>query len=348
VSGYTLPDGLTLKNKLGATNQSELEDHETEPVRQRLFEIEMGYGPTGHLDASHLKAIHHYVFQDVYEWAGHTRDERVALSDGSVATEPHLKKPDGQPFLIGPAIPAALDQLGAKLSRADYLRGLSREEFAERAADLIAELNAVHPFREGNGRTQRVFMEQLARSAGHDLDFTVVSKERMTQASIAANEQGDPSMMRRMFDEISHPPRAALLRESVAGLEKLNFKWNDHYIATLAPGHPVELVFAGAAGEQFMGRTRTEILFGRIADLPEPRPAQGESFGVTATAYARYPERRSGAKDNPESEVSPSVRGYVNDRLAKSERDASKRDAGSNKEADSTKGRGRDRGGRDR
>src|SRR5258707_14104 len=112
---------MTVKNKLGATNHQELEDRETEPVRQRLFEIEMGYGPTGRFDAEHLKAIHRHLFQEVYEWAGHTRDERVALSDGTVATEPQLKKPGGQPFLIGPAIPAALDDIAAKLREGNYL-----------------------------------------------------------------------------------------------------------------------------------------------------------------------------------------------------------------------------------
>lgn len=168
------------------------------------------------------------------------------------------------------------------------MRGLPRREFAERAADAMAELNAVHPFREGNGRTQRVFMEQLAQAAGHDLDFTIVSKERMVQASIAANEQGDLSMMRRMFDEISDPARCALPRQSIASLERLNFKWNDRYVATLAPGYPVELVLAGVAGEPFMARTSSKILFGKTAHSPEPAPARGETFVVTAT---RYPGR---------------------------------------------------------
>jgi hypothetical protein len=113
----------------------------------------------------------------------------------------------------------------------------------------------------------------------------------MIQASIAAHEQGDPSMMRRMFDEISDPSRAALLRESIAKLEKQNFDWNNQYIATPAPGHSVDLVFAGVAGNQFMARTETEILFGKISDLPEPRPQRGETFTVTATAYAWSDER---------------------------------------------------------
>jgi len=176
-----------------------------------------------------------------------------------------LSKVEGQPFLIGPAIPAALDDIATRLRDADYLRGLPREAFAERAADVMVELNVAHPFREGNGRTQRAFMRELAKQAGYDLDFSVVSKERMTRASVAAHEQGDPSIMRRMFDEISDPARSAMLRESIAGLEKLNFDWNNHCVATLAPGHTVDLVFAGVAGDQFMARTRTEILFGRTA-----------------------------------------------------------------------------------
>jgi fido (protein-threonine AMPylation protein) len=89
----------------------------------------------------------------------------------AIATEPILRKVDGQPFFTGPAIPAALDNIGAKLREGDCLRrGLPRAEFAEHAADIMAELNAIHPFREGNGRTQRVFMEQLAHAAGHDCE----------------------------------------------------------------------------------------------------------------------------------------------------------------------------------
>jgi len=292
VPGYTLPFGVTLKNKFGATNEDELARLETEAVRRRLLEIELAAGPSGHFDAEHLRAIHRHLFQDVYEWAGHTRDERFVFSDGTVAAEPVMRKAEGRPFLTGSAIPAVLDGLAAKLREADCLRGLARMAFAEQAADIMIELNNAHPFRDGNGRTQRVFMEQLAHAAGHDLDFTVVSKERMTQASITAHEQGDPSMMRRMFDEISDPERAAMLRESIAALEKQSFNWNERYVATLTPGHAVDLVFAGVAGGQFMARTETLILFGRTADLPDPHPERGESFTISPTAYNAEHERR--------------------------------------------------------
>jgi cell filamentation protein len=287
VPGYTLSDGITLKNKLGESDQAVLERIEAALVAARYSEIDAGASPSiRQFDAEHLKALHQHLFQDVYEWAGHTRDERVALSDGAIATEPILRKHEGQPFLVGPAIPAALDDIAAKLREENNLRGLTREEFAGRAASVMIELNAAHPFREGNGRTQRVFMEQLAHVAGHELDFSVVSRERMIQASVGAHELGDASMMYRMFDEISDPSRVSFLRESIDLLEKQNFNWNDRYVATVTPGHTVDLVLAGVAGDQFMARSQSEILFGRTADLPQPPPQRGEAFTLTVPLRA--------------------------------------------------------------
>ena len=284
--GYTLPDGQTLKDKLGATSCDALVVAETEYVQSRLIEIEIGQGPTGSFDAAHLKAIHRHLFQDVYEWAGHTRDERAALSDGTTATEPFLRKIDGKPFMEGRFIGEALDGIARKLAHADYLRGLTRGEFANRAADAMIDLNAVHPFREGNGRTQRVFIEALAREAGHQLDFSVVSRERMIQASIAGNENGDPSMMRRLFTEIGDPDRVAALSKAIGALEQHGFPWNDRYIATAEPGHKVDVWLAGIAGDQFMARTQTAILIGKTSDLPEHRPDRGEKFALTPSEWS--------------------------------------------------------------
>jgi fido (protein-threonine AMPylation protein) len=106
-----------------------------------------------------------------------------------------MRKVEGKPFLPGAQIPEALEKIGTTLREADYLRGLPREAFATRAADVMAGLNNVHAFREGNGRTQRAFMCELAEAAGHSLDFSVISQERMVQASIAAHERGDNGMM---------------------------------------------------------------------------------------------------------------------------------------------------------
>jgi cell filamentation protein len=283
--GYTLQDGLTLKNKLGATNYQALEAAETEFVRNRRLDFTLGQGPKGHLDPLHLKAIHRHLFQDVYEWAGRTRDERVVLSDGVIATEPVLRKIDGKAFMDGSLVAQSLQAITGELFDANYLRGLGREEFAVRAAALMVDLNGVHPFREGNGRTQRVFMGELAQQAGYPLDFSVVSRERMIQASIAGNEKSDPCMMSRLFNEISNPARVAALKKAIAGLEKHGFSWNDRYIATMEPGHKVDVRLAGVAGEQFMARTETAILIGQTRDLPDPQPERGRNFVLVLTSW---------------------------------------------------------------
>lgn len=296
MAGYTLPDGVTVKNKLGATSHDQLERLEGSYVRQRFLEMKMGFLPSGSFDADHLRAIHKHLFQDVYEWAGRTRNERVSLSDGTIATEPILMKSGGLPFVHGSDIPKTLATITAKLKKSNYLRGLARKEFAGKAADVLIELNAVHPFREGNGRTQRVFVDQLANMAGHELDFKVITRARMYEASAEAFERNDPAMMHRMFDEISTPERVALLREGMTKLQNsLNtaaqasgkpplLDLNEQYIATAAPGHPMELTFVGIAGNQFMARTQGQIIFGFVADLSEPIPQSGEIFSFMATS----------------------------------------------------------------
>ncbi len=279
---YTYPgiDPLhaAVKNRLGINAHDDFEIISAALVAARVAEIIEGEGPAGSFDADHLKAIHRHLFQDVFEWAGHTRDEPVTLSDGTVATEPLLRKMDGSPFMQGPLIAPALQRIAVTLRESNYLRGLSRGEFATRAADIMVEINGIHAFREGNGRTQRAFIRELAKQAGHELDFSVVSRERMILASIAGNDHSDPSMMRRMFVEIADPARVAALAKALDGLGRLNFPWNDRYVATAEPGHRVEVTMAGIAGDQFMARTTSEILIGQVSDLPQPRPARGETF----------------------------------------------------------------------
>jgi len=114
VPNYTLPDGVTVKNEIGATSHAELERLEADYVIPRRLEISLGYGPTGDFDAAYLKALHRHPFQDGFEWAGRARDERVTLSDGTVATEPITRKPGGRPFMLGAAISAALEKIAAK------------------------------------------------------------------------------------------------------------------------------------------------------------------------------------------------------------------------------------------
>ena len=279
---YTVPNVdpriAAVKNKIGAATHDELERLEAAFIFARGVELRLGAGPDGRFDAEHLKAINRHLFQDVFEWAGYTRNERVRLSDETVATEPIMRKSGGKDFLTGQRIAPALRKIESDLRAAKYLTGLSRADFASRAADLLAALNAIHPFRDGNGRTQRAFVELLARQAGHRLDFAVISRERMTRASIAAHDNDDPRPMRRLFEDASHPARIAALRQATGALAANKFDWNDRYVATTEPGHRIAAIMAGIAGPHFMARTETDILIGTSTSLPQPIPVRGEAF----------------------------------------------------------------------
>jgi cell filamentation protein len=285
---YTYSDDphSAIKNKLGARTHDQLDRLEGAYIAAREAEIMDDRPISGRFDAAgHLKAIHRHLFQDIFEWAGHTRDEKVTLSDGTMATEPLLRKIDGNLFMVAPMIPKTLAAIGEKLRAAAYLKALPRGEFAERAADMMIDINAIHPFRDGNGRTQRVFIRQLAEQAGHELDFSVVSRARMIQASVAANDHGDNSLMRRLFIEISNPARVAALLPAIEFFEAQGFPWNDHYLSTAEPGQSVEVTFAGPAGQHFMARTGSGILIGKVSDLPVPWPQRGQVFVLNPSTW---------------------------------------------------------------
>ena len=72
-----------------------------------------------------------------------------------------------------------------RLAAADRLRGLNREQFIGKVAEFLADVNALHPFREGNGRTQRAFFSQLAHDAGHHIDWVRMDPGRNNAASAA-------------------------------------------------------------------------------------------------------------------------------------------------------------------
>ena len=119
---YTYPGSAVLRNKLGLTDAAKLDRLERQLVSQRAAE---GI-PDGDFDLAHLRAIHRHLFQDVYEWAGRTHDERVLLSDGTSASEPIPRKIDGKPFMVGARIPQELDRIVRKLLQDKHLRGFDQ------------------------------------------------------------------------------------------------------------------------------------------------------------------------------------------------------------------------------
>jgi cell filamentation protein len=144
----------------GETDPAKLTALEEQRTRLRLMELRTNPLP-GRFDYNHMKAIHAYVFQDVYEWAG---QERTAPTVGPMTKEGHAYYP------AGPPLAAAAEAEYAKIAGANYLRGLERGPFVAELAERWGELNVVHSFREGNTRTQFVFFSELCEQAGYRLD----------------------------------------------------------------------------------------------------------------------------------------------------------------------------------
>jgi len=132
-------------------------------------------------DTAHIQAIHLYIFQDVYDWAGQFRT--VNISKG------------GNLFGSAQFIEMALGGILEKLPRENFIQRLNRESFADRCGWYFGEINAIHPFREGNGRTQREFLRQLAVQAGYSLDWRRVDRDTMTAASRESFSTGDNHSM---------------------------------------------------------------------------------------------------------------------------------------------------------
>lgn len=268
---YLQEDGRTLRNRLGIAGDPEALEAAIDTLSfARIAELEARrtlVAPTG--DATELRGMHRAIFGDVFEWAGAFRNERP-LIDGRVAEPvPTMRKGGSRvSFLAADRIDRELERLQGRLVRDDRLRGLGRPAFVRKGARLLGEINAIHPFREGNGRVQRLFVGRIAAEAGHPLDFSVVSRERMYHASEAWS-LGDTAPMRRLVGEIADPARCARLKPAIAFFQRSGFDWNDRYLATTEPGQAYRGTLAGIAGDDFMMHDGQAILIGARRDLPD-------------------------------------------------------------------------------
>lgn len=163
---YCYPSSNVLKNKLNIRNAADLQEAERNITALRLLELKQA-NPEGSLDFPYFKQLHYHIFQDIYDWAGKTRTVNISK---------------GTQFCLFQYINEQANELFARLEKEDYLINTS-QPIAERLAFYLSELNAIHPFREGNGRTQRMFIEILAYRAGYEVDFSTVTADEMIEAS---------------------------------------------------------------------------------------------------------------------------------------------------------------------
>ncbi len=171
-----------LINLLNITNDDDLYNAERELVAFRVS----AFNDTplkGDFDFKYLKDIHKYLFQDVYRWAGDIRNCDIAKRDL---------------FCLAEHIESFASDVFNRLKKEKYFIDYNHETTIEKLVVFFADMNALHPFREGNGRSQRVFIESLAKINGIYLDLTNVSKMDMIIAS-HESMNGDYEKLKDMF-----------------------------------------------------------------------------------------------------------------------------------------------------
>ena len=181
---------LLVSNLLEAKTLQEL--YQKEKILTNAKMIALQNEPiVGRLDYAHLKAIHAFLFSDVYEWAGKDRYESDIRADFGKGTT-HFTAYDKLPHVSKLLFDALKDEA--------YFQGQEKKDFTKSVAMFMNGLNILHPFREGNGRVQRIFMEYVAKEAGYTLSFTNISADEMIKASILG-AKGDVSAMIDIFSK---------------------------------------------------------------------------------------------------------------------------------------------------
>jgi len=173
----------TLRNKAGLRDAEALEAFELEMTTLRAEEPL----PDGRFGPAHYRAVHRHLFQDVYAWAGRYRTVRTSKS--------------GNPFCFPEHIPAQMEALFAQLRAGPAFAAPGRQEFVGAAAEFLGELNAIHPFREGNGRSQLAFMHLVGLRAGRPFDFAGVKRETFLPAMIASYD-GDYGPLAQELEQL--------------------------------------------------------------------------------------------------------------------------------------------------
>ncbi len=189
IDNYCYPNSKTLKNKFGIQEEERLFELEREITSRKSFYLK-AHPVQGDLDFAHLKAIHRALFSALYEWAGEIRT--VDISKGLM-------------FARAIFLEENATEIFHRLKKESFLLYSSKEQLPERLAYYFGELNALHPFREGNGRTQRMFLFYLAKMNGLYLNYAKCEAEEMLEASKISLKFGDNKPFQRLIEKIAEP-----------------------------------------------------------------------------------------------------------------------------------------------
>jgi len=269
---YVDPDTGVLINKLGHTDPQALLEDETEAAYQRILQLEL-QPIAGNFDFEHLKKIHQFILQDVYDWAGTLRTRDT----GAVGMNlPHCR-------------PEHIENQAAFIFRGiakdNFPQGLPKDRAVDRLAYHWGETTVLHPFRDGNSRTQRVFFDELLKSSGWTIDWQKVHASAVQAARYVAMEATHTPLRDVLAPGVhrngTEPPTLASTQGNVIHLEVA-----EHHKAMIdhlrsgnrAPYNPNEL---------------SDLMRGRLLDYPSQPPTGSRESGTSGpeTSRTQTPKR---------------------------------------------------------
>lgn len=180
------PDTTVLINKLCIKDQKMLNVAEIRIVISMTAKIENEIS-FENVDFDFYKSLHHQLFSDLYEWAGKIRSINISKKGTVFCQSDEIERIGILKF--------------KRLEKLNFLKNLNKEEFVEELTELYNDLNMLHPFREGNGRTLRLFVTLLVRNAGYNISFAECDSDLLMIATIKA-AQGDTNLLRDVFSEL--------------------------------------------------------------------------------------------------------------------------------------------------
>ena len=264
---YTYPGTDTLRNKLGITDDKTLTEAERRLTLARGAEAaRLTFSP----DAEGYRALHRHLFQDLYEWAGQDRTVNIAKGGSRFAAVPYIAR--------------EMDKLFADMSAKNGFRGLPRGEFFDRLGNHINEMNAVHPFREGNGRTMRHHAAQIARDAGHSIRIASIDKTAWMEASrhgfLTGDHRGMATVLAAAAVRRDLAPEARIGPAGMAMLPQRPPPEGQRYRVTLTKAREELERYLPAARQQAADRLRTLV--------KEGAPTTTIANARTELAYVRH------------------------------------------------------------
>lgn len=185
ISEGCYPGTTVLINKLDIRDEATLDEAETLATYINASWLEE-QPLEGTFDFAHYCAIHRFLFSDLYDWAGQIRMVNIS------------KK--GTAFCAAEKLETQAALVFKRLADCNFFRGLPHDDFVEEVVDFYCVTNMLHPFREGNGRTQRAFLTQLIRAADYDINWSEIDTDLLMFATIQS-ANGVTDLLKNILNE---------------------------------------------------------------------------------------------------------------------------------------------------